>query len=65
MAELPTVFRLPLLCVSSFLQDEKLLNRRQIMNWHDSDHRSSSAMAYLTPVESQRKNWLTLTQHMV
>jgi hypothetical protein len=65
MAELPTVFRLPLLCVSSLLRDEKLLNRRQTLNWHDSDHRSSSAMAYLTPVESQRTNWLTLTQHMV
>lgn len=65
MAELPTVFRLPLSCVFSFFQDENLLNRRQTINWHDSDHRSSSAMAYLTPVESQRTNWLTLTQHMV
>ncbi|KAF8988450.1 hypothetical protein BDQ17DRAFT_1374045 [Cyathus striatus] len=36
-----------------------------MMNWHDSDHRSSSVQAYLTPVESQRTNWLTLTNHMV
>ncbi|KAF8961146.1 hypothetical protein BDZ97DRAFT_1940106 [Flammula alnicola] len=35
------------------------------INWHDSDHRSSSVMAYLTPVESQRTNWLTLTTNMV
>ncbi|KAF9473528.1 alcohol oxidase [Pholiota conissans] len=35
------------------------------INWHDSDHRSSAATAYLSPVESQRTNWLTLTQHMV
>ena len=35
------------------------------MNWHDSDHRSSSAAAYLTPVESIRTNWLTLTGHLV
>ncbi|KAF9043199.1 glucose oxidase [Panaeolus papilionaceus] len=35
------------------------------INWHDSDHRSSSIMAYLTPVEGVRTNWLTLTNHMV
>jgi len=35
------------------------------LNWHDNDHRSSSAAAYLTPVESQRTNWLTLTQNTV
>ncbi|KAI3603415.1 glucose oxidase [Moniliophthora roreri] len=35
------------------------------LNWHDGDHRSSSCQAYLTPVEGQRTNWLTLTQHMV
>ncbi|KAF5346398.1 hypothetical protein D9758_012758 [Tetrapyrgos nigripes] len=35
------------------------------INWHAGDHRSSSAEAYLTPVESERTNWLTLTQHMV
>ncbi|TFK33762.1 hypothetical protein BDQ12DRAFT_766091 [Crucibulum laeve] len=35
------------------------------MNWHDSDHRSSSAQAYLTPVEGQRTNWVTLTKHLV
>ncbi|KAJ7207349.1 hypothetical protein C8J57DRAFT_1070989 [Mycena rebaudengoi] len=35
------------------------------MNWHDSDHRSSSVMAYLTPVEAQRTNWVTLTKHLV
>ncbi|KAF5371327.1 hypothetical protein D9758_004222 [Tetrapyrgos nigripes] len=32
---------------------------------HANDHRSSAAEAYLTPVESQRANWLTLTEHMV
>ncbi|KAF8815895.1 alcohol oxidase [Phlegmacium glaucopus] len=35
------------------------------INWHDNDHRSSSATAYLTPVEAQRTNWLTLTTHLV
>ncbi|KAF7374150.1 Glucose oxidase [Mycena sanguinolenta] len=35
------------------------------INWHDSDHRSSSVEAYLTPVESQRTNWVTLGQHIV
>ncbi|KAL0579083.1 hypothetical protein V5O48_002925 [Marasmius crinis-equi] len=35
------------------------------LNWHDGDHRSSSVEAYLTPVESDRSNWLTLTRHMV
>ncbi|KAJ7347876.1 alcohol oxidase [Mycena albidolilacea] len=35
------------------------------LNWHDSDHRSSSVQAYLTPVESQRTNWVTLGQHIV
>ncbi|PPR03689.1 hypothetical protein CVT24_007410 [Panaeolus cyanescens] len=35
------------------------------INPHDDDHRSSSAMAYLTPVETVRTNWLTLTNHMV
>lgn len=35
------------------------------MNWHDSDHRSSAPQAYLTPVESIRTNWLTLTTHLV
>jgi len=65
MAELPTVFRSPLSCVFSLLQDVELPIHCQTINWHDSDHRSSSAMAYLTPVESQRTNWLTLTKHMV
>lgn len=37
----------------------------QTMNWHDSDHRSSAPQAYLTPVESIRTNWLTLTTHLV
>ncbi|KAJ3976604.1 hypothetical protein EV361DRAFT_882774 [Lentinula raphanica] len=32
------------------------------INWHDNDHRSSS---YFTPVESQRTNWVTLTEHLV
>ncbi|KAI0032449.1 hypothetical protein K488DRAFT_70648 [Vararia minispora EC-137] len=35
------------------------------INWHDNDHRSSSAAAYLTPVESQRTNWLTLVNNQV
>jgi choline dehydrogenase len=33
-------------------------------SWND-DHRSSSVDAYLTPVESVRTNWTTLTNHMV
>lgn len=37
----------------------------QMMNWHDSDHRSSAPAAYLTPVESARTNWLTLVNHQV
>lgn len=36
-----------------------------IMDWHRSDHRSSSIEAYLTPVESARTNWVTLTGQMV
>ncbi|PVF96902.1 alcohol oxidase [Serendipita vermifera] len=35
------------------------------MNWHDQDHRSYSASAYLTPVEWNRPNWLTLVNHQV
>ena len=35
------------------------------INWHDQDHRSSSAAAYLTPVESIRTNWLTLVNQQV
>ncbi|KAF9463827.1 glucose oxidase [Collybia nuda] len=35
------------------------------INWHDSGHRSSAPQAYLTPVESVRTNWLTLTKHLV
>ncbi|KAK7052557.1 glucose oxidase [Favolaschia claudopus] len=35
------------------------------INWHDADHRSSSVQAYLTPVESQRTNWVTLGRHIV
>jgi len=35
------------------------------INWHDDDHRSSSVQAYLTPVESVRTAWTTLTDHMV
>jgi choline dehydrogenase len=35
------------------------------MNWHDSDYRSSSPAAYLTPVENARTNWLTLVNHQV
>ncbi|KAH6904571.1 glucose oxidase [Coprinopsis sp. MPI-PUGE-AT-0042] len=36
-----------------------------MINWRDSGHRSSSIQAYLTPVESQRTNWVTLTRHFV
>ncbi|KZV88494.1 alcohol oxidase [Exidia glandulosa HHB12029] len=35
------------------------------LNWHDSDHRSSSAAAYLTPVEPRRAKWTTLTTYQV
>ncbi|KAF8897995.1 hypothetical protein CPB84DRAFT_1815762 [Gymnopilus junonius] len=35
------------------------------INWHDSDHRSSSAAAYFTPVETVRTNWLTLVTYQV
>ncbi|ETW78473.1 GMC oxidoreductase 8 [Heterobasidion irregulare TC 32-1] len=35
------------------------------LNWHDGDHRSSAATAYLSPVEDQRKNWLTLVNNQV
>ncbi|KAG5642129.1 hypothetical protein DXG03_003579 [Asterophora parasitica] len=35
------------------------------MNWRDQGHRSSAPEAYLTPVESIRTNWLTLTKHQV
>ena len=42
-----------------------LISTTQSINWRDSDHRSSSATAYLSPVETKRTNWLTLTKHMV
>ena len=35
------------------------------IDWHDDDHRSSSVQAYLTPVESIRTGWTTLTNHIV
>ncbi|KAK7043083.1 hypothetical protein VNI00_008437 [Paramarasmius palmivorus] len=35
------------------------------MNWHAADHRSSSCEAYLSPVETIRTTWVTLTQHQV
>ncbi|KAJ7171206.1 alcohol oxidase [Mycena filopes] len=35
------------------------------LDWHRSDHRSSSVEAYLTPVESSRTNWVTLARHIV
>ncbi|CAG8516117.1 5634_t:CDS:2 [Acaulospora colombiana] len=41
------------------------LYAHQSINWRESDHRSSAASAYLTPVESLRKNWLTLVNHQV
>ena len=37
----------------------------QTLNWHESDHRSSSAGAYLTPNVNTYTNWLTLTGHTV
>lgn len=37
----------------------------QSLNRHNNDYRSSSAMSYLTPVESTRSNWLTLVGHQV
>jgi hypothetical protein len=37
----------------------------QSIDWHRSDYRSSSVEAYLTPVESQRTNWVTLGRHIV
>ncbi|KAK7038486.1 glucose oxidase [Favolaschia claudopus] len=35
------------------------------LNYFNNDRRSSSAEAYLTPNEKTRKNWVTLTQHLV
>ncbi|KAG6855598.1 hypothetical protein H0H87_000393 [Tephrocybe sp. NHM501043] len=35
------------------------------VNWHDQGHRASAPEAYLTPVETVRTNWLTLTKHQV
>ncbi|KAJ7128432.1 hypothetical protein C8R44DRAFT_830241 [Mycena epipterygia] len=35
------------------------------IDWHRSDYCSSSVEAYLTPVESQRTNWVTLAWHIV
>ncbi|KAJ7035136.1 alcohol oxidase [Mycena alexandri] len=35
------------------------------IDWHRSDHRSSSVEAYLTPVQSARTNWVTLAEHIV
>ncbi|KAJ7314249.1 alcohol oxidase [Mycena albidolilacea] len=37
----------------------------QSIDYNDNDRRSSSAEAYLTPVENTRTNWVTLTQHLV
>lgn len=37
----------------------------QTINVQNSDRRSSSAEAYLTPVENTATNWLTLTGQMV
>ncbi|KAJ6622846.1 hypothetical protein B0H10DRAFT_2162747 [Mycena sp. CBHHK59/15] len=34
------------------------------LEYNNSDRRSSSAEAYLTPVESSRTNWVTLTQYL-
>ncbi|KLO16271.1 glucose oxidase [Schizopora paradoxa] len=33
------------------------------INWHEADNRSSSASAYLTPVENNRHGWLTLVSY--
>ncbi|KAG9089557.1 hypothetical protein FRC06_001487 [Ceratobasidium sp. 370] len=32
------------------------------IDWHRNDHRSSSAEAYLTPVQTARKNWTVLVR---
>lgn len=31
-------------------------------DWHRNNHRSSSAKAYLTPLQNRRKGWTTLVQ---
>ncbi|TFK24579.1 glucose oxidase [Coprinopsis marcescibilis] len=36
-----------------------------MINWREGDRRSSSVTAYLSPVENQRTNWITLTRHFV
>jgi hypothetical protein len=54
----------PLVCLSA-TTGMWYSHKQQSISWHDSDHRSSSATAYLSPVETTRTNWLTLTQHMV
>ncbi|KAF8600079.1 hypothetical protein BDV93DRAFT_559719 [Ceratobasidium sp. AG-I] len=33
------------------------------IDWHRDDHRSSSAEAYLTPVQTRRQGWTTLVVH--
>ncbi|QRV78538.1 GMC oxidoreductase [Ceratobasidium sp. AG-Ba] len=35
------------------------------IDWHRDDHRSSSAEAYLTPVQTARPNWTVLVQQQV
>ncbi|KAI0353229.1 alcohol oxidase [Trametes cingulata] len=34
------------------------------LNWHADDHRSSSIEAYYTPVETSRKGWTLLVEHL-
>jgi choline dehydrogenase len=58
----------PLVCSFHFFHlslGPPLLNSSQTLNWHDQDHRSSSVQAYLTPVQSQRTKWTTLTNYIV
>jgi hypothetical protein len=66
MAALPIASPSPLLCESSLSSLDTTLTRvAKTMDRHDGYHRSSSAQAYLTPVESQRTNWTTLATHIV
>lgn len=40
-------------------------SREQSIDPARGDNRSSSAEAYLTPVEDSRENWTVLVEHMV
>ena len=55
----------PLVCANAFVKLHHAEVSFQTLNAQDSDRRSSSAEAYLTPVENTATNWLTLTGQMV